>query len=159
SVVVPVVMSKVPPPAFSVTLRPEVTFASVCSVPPLKLSPPAAAPRLSLCEIASVPPLIAHDVTAVGQGPGAAAGLLEIAEAAVLRARPDLRDVEARIRAAAERQRPGAAAGHDDIAVDDRARAQLQPIDAAGERDGVGLRRRRSQPVDAARDRAAVDDS
>ena len=57
-------VSNVPPPALSVTARFELKPARYCSVPPLKLSPPAAAPRLPSDEIASVPPLIAQGVTA-----------------------------------------------------------------------------------------------
>src|SRR5262249_60515986 len=91
-----------------------------------------------------------------GQRPGAGAGLLERAEALVLRARPDLRDVEARICRSTERQRVGRAErGH--VAGDDRAGAQFERIGAAGERNGVGLRAG-AVIGEAAADRAAVDD-
>src|SRR5215468_9576848 len=58
--------SIVPPPAPRVMLRvaPSVVAEVTCSVPPLKLRPPPAAPRLESDEIDSVPPLIAQDVVA-----------------------------------------------------------------------------------------------
>jgi len=48
----------VPPPALSVTPRFEVKPASKRSVPPPKMSPPEAAPRLASLLTASVPALI-----------------------------------------------------------------------------------------------------
>ena len=90
-----------------------------------------------------------------GQRPSAGAGFLEHAEALILRARPDLRDVEARAAAAAERQGVGRAERHD-VAGDGRAGTQFERVGAAGERDGVGAR----HPVagEAAGDAAAVED-
>ena len=57
-------LSTVPPPALSVTARAVVTFAVACNVPPFKVSPPAAPPRLASDEIASVPDVIVHGVVA-----------------------------------------------------------------------------------------------
>ena len=51
--------SKVPPFAFSVVARLVVKLAVVASVPPSKLSPLVAAPRLSSAATCTVPPLIA----------------------------------------------------------------------------------------------------
>src|SRR5215470_13019070 len=58
--------SIVPPPDPRVMLRvaPSVVAEVTCSVPPFKLRPPPAAPRLESDEIDSVPPLIAQDVVA-----------------------------------------------------------------------------------------------
>jgi hypothetical protein len=51
-------VSNVPPPAFSVTVRLVVKPVRNCSVPPPKARPPDAAPRLLSAVTASVPPLI-----------------------------------------------------------------------------------------------------
>jgi hypothetical protein len=50
--------SNVPPPVSSAVARAEAKVAVVFSVPPLKLSGPVAAPRLSSAETCSVPALI-----------------------------------------------------------------------------------------------------
>src|SRR5262249_5396258 len=52
-------VSTVPPPALSVVPRFEVNPERNCSVPPLKASPPEAAPKLASVVTASVPALIA----------------------------------------------------------------------------------------------------
>ena len=52
-------VSKVPPPALRVMARLMVKPARNCNVPPSKLSPPAALPRLLSAATASVPALIA----------------------------------------------------------------------------------------------------
>jgi hypothetical protein len=59
-------VSNVPPPAFRAMARvlARLKFAPSRSVPPLKVSPPLAAPRLASAETPSVPPLIAHGVAA-----------------------------------------------------------------------------------------------
>jgi hypothetical protein len=51
-------VSKVPPPALSVIVRSVEKPARNRSVPPLKVSPPAAAPRLAFELTASTPPLM-----------------------------------------------------------------------------------------------------
>jgi hypothetical protein len=56
---------KVPPPALMVTVRLEVNAAVFCSVPPLKVTVLAAAPRLPSLEIERVPCRICQLVTAV----------------------------------------------------------------------------------------------
>jgi len=58
NVAVKPLVSNVPLPV-SVTVRAELKPASHCNVPPPKLSPPLAAPRLLSFDTASVPPLIA----------------------------------------------------------------------------------------------------
>src|SRR5262249_58708982 len=52
-------VSKVPPPALSVTARLVVKPDRNCSVPPPKARPLAAAPRLASAATASTPPLLA----------------------------------------------------------------------------------------------------
>ena len=44
-----------PPPAFSVTARAEANAAVFCNVPPSKVRPPLAAPRLASLETRNVP--------------------------------------------------------------------------------------------------------
>ena len=58
----PAPTSIVPPPALSVMVRPVVNAVSNRNVPPLKLSPPDASPRLASCDTARVPALIVHGV-------------------------------------------------------------------------------------------------
>src|SRR5215470_10858084 len=121
--------SIVPPPAPRVMLRvaPSVVAEVTCSVPPLKLRPPPAAPRLESDEIDSVTAVDRPGRGGgggVGERPRAGAGLLEAAETLVLRAAADLADVEARIGAAAKLQLRGAPRRHD-IAGDARVRLQL----------------------------------
>ncbi|KGD58790.1 hypothetical protein DP49_5681 [Burkholderia pseudomallei] len=57
--VVPPSTSRVPPPAFSVVARPDVNDAVVSSMPPSRLSGPAAAPRLASLDTCTLPALIA----------------------------------------------------------------------------------------------------
>src|SRR5262249_41350103 len=94
-----------------------------------------------------------HRGRGAGQRPGAAAGLLEQAEALVLRGGADLRDVERAVGGTAERQRVGGTE-RNHIAAEAPARLQLAPIVAAGGGDGFAGR----GSGDAARDAAAVED-
>ncbi len=58
-------VSKVPPPLLSVTVRLVVNPERNCNVPPLKERLPELLPRLLSLDTASVPALIAQDVTAL----------------------------------------------------------------------------------------------
>ena len=115
-------VSMVPPGAMSVIERALVTAAVVCSVPPLKVSVPDEVEaaiggdrQRALGDVRR-----RHRAGGAGQRPGAGAGLLVDAEALILRGGADVRNVEARVGAAAENERVGRAErGH--VAVDGRA--------------------------------------
>ena len=129
---------------------------SACKAPPLKVRAPDAAPRLVSDEMASVPPLMRprrDGGRRARQRPGAAAGLLEDSEAAILRAWADLGDVETAAGRAAQSQRVGGAGGHH-VADDGRPGMEFEHIGAAGKGDGMGARAVAAQPAD---DRAAID--